>query len=644
MSQPLSIVSEPPPALKLADEEAAPVFDIRKLTHAQRIELLQRRDLVTALNGFLLSSKRPVGKTDFQIKQEFFALKIAAGEKCPAVRTLERWLTDWRESGELGLVDARWRQGRPEAKPEGDPFIDQVLKFYLTQRRWTKKLCFAMAVELAGPRGWHVPSYRTVCRTLDAIPAKTLALHRRGDKKFEASHGNYIARDYSGLASNQVWESDHRQFDVWVNAGTKERPELVRPWLTSWMDVRSRFIVGWTINPAAGDSGTILKAFRIGGDRHGFPESVRVDNGKDYDSYALQGLTKIQRRRMTRSCESLPVEAGLWPLLGIAVFHARPFNAKSKTIESWHRTIRLQFCPLWETFCGSSPEDRPADLQKHLDAGRAPMLDEFRMAFGDWIESYHHAGHEGDAMEGKSPAEVFAANLRGKRTVPQHVLDMICLRQTQPITVRRNGVEHNGLFYGAHNPKLMELEGKAKAVFLRVDDDDLSKVFVFRVDGSLICEAKCNERLPAAGATRQQLNAALADQRRAKRTIRDYCEIRSQVYDSPADLLHRKAAELRANPPAGSAPSPVSLVPIQTSIDASANRVRADAQAKKEWAEKEAAEEPGVFSYRRLKGFEPEPEPDLGPSMFEIMQARERRLNESRQQLAKDCPTERATA
>lgn len=552
---------DPAFAEKPAAAATAGDFDLNLLTDAQRSEFHRRLAIVTEFNDLCA---RAGGDFSRQQTLDSFLARLDAQGRPVGQRTLYRWLADFGHHGRRGLIDRRWQTGQETvtAGPH-DPFMDEMRRIFLTQRRCSKSLCYGMARMLGEERGWTIPSYSTACRVLAKISPQAAALARLGPKKFAGNRGGYIERDYSALQSNDFWESDHYQFDVWVIG---ETGELVRPWLTSWMDVRSRMLVGWQINSHAGNSRTILAAFIAGGQAHDFPKKVHVDNGRDYDSYQLNGLTKAMKKRR----QIADVLAGTWPLLGVEVHHALAYNAKAKTIERLHRTIVMRFCPLWETWCANSPTNRPEDLPAHIKAGKAPTLDEFRQAFTDWLAAdYHACVHAGDGQNGRSPAQTFAEELVSKRAIPAPQLEIARMYQTQPITVGRNGIGFGGLTWGRSNQSIIQAQGRQK--FLRLDDRDLSTAQVYDLDGKFYCLAALNARLPYGQASREALAQAQRQIAQDRKVLRQAAQVRTRAGDTLIDRLHRRAAALAPAAPTAQQPN---LSLIQTGLEAAASAVQ----------------------------------------------------------------------
>ncbi|MFJ7170196.1 Mu transposase C-terminal domain-containing protein [Streptomyces globosus] len=89
---------------------------------------------------------------------------------------------------------------------------------------------------------------------------------------------------------NHVWEADHVQAPLLVDADG----DLVRPWVTWFIDTATKVITGTAITPGVPSRASVLAALRAAvlredpyGPAGGTPEQVRVDRGKDFLSTAV---------------------------------------------------------------------------------------------------------------------------------------------------------------------------------------------------------------------------------------------------------------------------------------------------------------------------------------------------------------------
>ena len=169
------------------------------------------------------------------------------------------------------------------------------------------------------------------------IPEPVFILHRKGLNAFLSQCAPYIEKDFDSVAPGAVWIGDHHQCDCWI----QYRGRWVRPWLTVWMDMRSRCLVGVKVT-ASPNSTTILQALRDGIERFGLPDSVLQDNGRDYDCQMFTGTTKIKRiTKQVRTDE--PMAAGLYAMMGVGVQFALPYNAQARPSSDYSRRLRCNF-------------------------------------------------------------------------------------------------------------------------------------------------------------------------------------------------------------------------------------------------------------------------------------------------------------
>ena len=96
-----------------------------------------------------------------------------------------------------------------------------------------------------------------------------------------------------GTHRNAVWEADHVEVPVEVDAGG----QLLRPWVTWFVDVGTNAVCGTAVTPGAPSRESILAALRAAvatdepyGPPGGLPEHVRIDRGKDFLSQAVASV------------------------------------------------------------------------------------------------------------------------------------------------------------------------------------------------------------------------------------------------------------------------------------------------------------------------------------------------------------------
>ena len=529
-------------------------FDDRVLSADQRRELHLRKEILDQWK-IARAGGTALGFTSEQVTEQFVQRLDCERDIKLAGRTLYLWESAFRADGLAGLVDRRWMKSRNGASAgEGNEFHETLKGFFLTRRRLSKRTCWEMTMAKAEDNGWRTIEYRAACLYLDKIPEAVRIKNREGNDAYTARCEPSIERDYSTLHSNEQWVGDHHQFDVICNANGV----LCRAWLTAWMDMRSRLPVGWCIYAHDPNSNSILSALRSGILEHGVPEMVYVDNGKDFGSYVFHGSTKMQRRQGKVQLECNRI-TGVLNRLDIKSRFCWAYHGQSKPIERFFRTVEARFCLAFDTNCGRSPAHKPEGLEDRLARGMAPKLGDFISLFSRWLDTYHHAAHRGQGMNGRSPVEVFNSswNGHGKRTTSPHMLDLLLTRQTKDVTVHKNGVAYSGLHYGQNEPALIEWLGRK--VYLRIDERDVTSVSVWTPDDRFICLAQTNQRIPA-NAGHELLGEAIAGKKRHRKLVRDYHVQRPRLAeDLPERMIRAAAARL----PAASMTAPPENPPLK---------------------------------------------------------------------------------
>lgn len=438
--------------------------------------------------------------------QRAFCAAWAVQSGCTvADRTLREWDRRYREGGVSGLVP-QWRGPSRAEVPE--EFQKLFLTLYMQPQRPKLSTChdYTVCILRKDHPGVRAPSLSAVRRWVKAeIDPQVLTYARDGATAWRNKHCPYIERDFSMLRSNDVWESDHHEFDIWCKGPVKGKP--VRPWLTAWYDRHSRKFVGWHIFDGNPCSDTILLGFRRGVRTHGVPKALYIDNGKDYRSNAITGGRPggaEDLERDNRRVQSLCAQ------LDMAVTFALPYNARAKIIERAFETVKDRFGRFVEGFCGGSPAERPEKMPRWESL---PTVAKVAAAFEEWVElEYHRTPH---SETGVAPTELWAQDLEEKRTAPDELLRLALLKSTEPRVLRRNGVELRGLWYDA--PELRSLHGRK--FYLRYDPAAMGSVDLYDEEDRFVCTATNRAALDAS-ADHETVRRAIAEQRRLEKEVR----------------------------------------------------------------------------------------------------------------------------
>jgi hypothetical protein len=360
-----------------------------KLTRAQRDQITQRKQILDQWAD-RLKAGQVLGLSRNKVTASFLDNLLVQEDLRLSRATLYNWHTAYRSRGELGLLDGRSAAAAESAvEQRDDPFLEFVQRLFLNPRKLRLSDCLRAAEGMAAEQGWEVRSYKACQRHVNSLPRQLVVKLREGESAFVAKCEPYIERDYTSIDSNDIWCADDHRFDVMI----KHEGRFIRPILTGFEDLRSRMIVGWKIIPHDANAADGARGVRVGRPRA--RPAARCTSTTA--STTTAATCRASRSNSVAAASSPVASAARSTILSIPLTHAWPYHGQSKPIERAFRTVCDRFSKLWDTYCGNSPGERPEDLQRHLDTGKAPTLAEFTAAFSEWLaDSYHGVKHLGD--------------------------------------------------------------------------------------------------------------------------------------------------------------------------------------------------------------------------------------------------------
>lgn len=456
-------------------------------------------------------------------------------------RILQRQWKALQESGEAALVDGRGRHGNHK-KAVPDKVFDIFQYYYLDESQKSVRKCMELtelALKKDAPELLPLAASSTFARMITKeIPVPVLKYYRCGEKAFRDKCAPYIERTYDDLNSNDIWVCDNHTFDVLVNDGEHKKP--VRVYLTGFLDVRSRKMVGWyvTLNPC---SDATLFALRRGIERYGIPRRILSDNGREFLTFDIGGRGF---RKTVKTQEH--VAPTILDNLGIEFRTALVRNAKAKIIERAFRDVKEDFSRLFEGYTGGTVAERPERLKKTgKDAGNFTLLPEFVKYVDTYIEGYFNTRpHSGSGMNGRTRNEVYSACLVEKRTATREQLNLMMLRNTRMQTVQRNGVYLN--LYDCKvwfNSLELSYSYQGQKVYLRYNPDDLSEVRVYDEKDRFLCTAKQVAKL-SYFASKEEVAAAMKENRQLEKLVKHYKKAKDIQSEDAMRLVMEEAARL----------------------------------------------------------------------------------------------------
>lgn len=395
-----------------------------------------------------------------------------------------RWVPAFEAHGRDGLVDANDGRAR-----NGDTKIpDSARNVFLGW--WLDENCRSAAFAIRETRRWareegvELPkSDRPFYRLAERVKEFDKRAYRDGADK-PALIYPYLKRDYSSLKALALIESDHHQIDVGVRCDDEECRQVHFPWLTAWMDVRSRKVLSFELSIKDPNSLRILAAFRSAVELHGLPDAAYVDNGKDYRSSLGKHFWRDRAGRLIQSDQDDAYFENRFFALGVRVQFAQAYNAKAKLIERLFRTLIGEWQG-FDSYRGALGKRTKRAVRLHSNPKTLPTIHDLEVALKAALVEYHARPHRGRGMNGQSPDQVFYGTRIPPRTPDRLGWAQLFWRKIER-TVDRGWINIDGLSYRIA-ASYSELFGARVPVL--INPDDLSTILVLDQEGRFVCEA-----------------------------------------------------------------------------------------------------------------------------------------------------------
>lgn len=452
-------------------------------------------------------------------------------------RTLYRKWNTYIMEGEAALADGRGKHGNHNYKMTKEIF-DVFEYYYLNENKPSIKQCMRETALYFEGQEIELPCYTTFKRSAKKIPKAIKMYFREREKVFIDKCAPYIKRMYEDLESNDIWVADNHTFDIMVEKEGKP----ARVYLTAFMDVRSRKMMGWCVTDAPSSDATIY-ALKKGCEKFGVPRSIYTDNGREFLFHDLGGNGF---RKKKKNGEELKLPSILDDL-GIEFRTALPRNARGKGIERAFYTVKEHFSKLFESYTGGTILERPDRLKKMVKTMKGlPSIEEFIQYVDIYIEGwYNKQPHEGTGMKGKCPDEVFAENMITKRVLPKEKADLMFMRyaksNTGMLKVGKNGITLT--FYGKQlqywNEELWK-EYFGQNVYVRYNPEDLSNIRIYDEQKRFLCIAALKEELSYT-ASKQEVKKQQQQNRNAIKEVANYKAKKEMEQKDALTMLLEKA-------------------------------------------------------------------------------------------------------
>lgn len=303
----------------------------------------------------------------------------------------------------------------------------------------------------------ELPSYNTFWRRFDEQPSGVRAYFRHGA---DGLVDFWLYPPYEAPERNSVWQADHFELpnDVIADGCTTT---LVKPWLTVFVDDKSRKVMGWSLialpgrHPGADEvNATICDAVRIrlesGVEVGGVPRIVRWDNDRSFTAGSVVQLGSA----VGFECHAVPPYSG---------------HMKGK-VERFGRRVQEQFCVMQPGFTHGPKTYTGKDPFRDTPPLTATQM---RAKLELWFAEYDHTVHEG---HGKTPHAAWVADATPLRRATDSQLRSALLVATKTYKAhKRKGVHFDGQWW--QGAGMLDIVGRPVEIHHPINDDTFVEVY-----------------------------------------------------------------------------------------------------------------------------------------------------------------------
>ena len=468
----------------------SPTLTTAIMDDKRRYQALARADLVCQYIGW----QRRHGATKIQKGEFIVAYKAGAWPKLleevgpVSWQTLERWKLEQERSGSvLSLADKRGvtHKGRTMLTEEHKPVI---LGHVLNPNGANVSQCVREVQKKFQATGLASPSEPTIRRFVKQYMTECFdewTLFREGKKAWNDKCAISLLRDWNLVQVGDVVIGDGHTLNFeTINPATGKPTRMT---IVLFYDGASNCPLGWEIM-ATENTASISAAFRRTCIMLGkFPRVVYLDNGRAFRAKFFKGCPDFEQAGFL----------GLYRDLGCSVIHAWPYHGQSKPIERFFGTFHDM--EVWmPSYTGNDIAHKPARMKRGEDlhrqlytklGGRPLTEEETLVQVARWFAEYATRPQYRTHLHGRTPGDVFMEG-RGEGLSPQDMQKLtLFMMQKEVRTITKDGIKVNGRLYWHE-----KLYSRRHPVLVRYDEHfNPYTVYVYTLDGDLLCEAKDRE-------------------------------------------------------------------------------------------------------------------------------------------------------
>jgi len=396
------------------------------------------------------------------------AYSLGRKGKLPSRSTIHNWLKKYQESGREGLLNTYTGRVRQDYGWE-----HLAIQLYNIP---SKPAYTSVAIKLREEYGFDSATNSAVSRYLKSLPAtlNESSPLRLGKKYHALNRGKYVERSTDNVLVGEIYEGDGHTVDCYVahpNTGKPYRPEL-----TVWIDIRSKYIVGWYLSEAESSHTTLFALSHALLSNDHVPAWVHIDNGSGFVAKSLSDKS-----------------VGFYSRFDISVCRAIAGNSKGKgLVEGWFRPFRDRHDKFFNggiDYCGAdmAPEiNRQLSIEIKKGNRQLRPLTEYTESVKRYIDRYNSRPQK--SLDNKSPSDLWTT----LENVPVEMHDAAVIRPSVIRKARRHRVYLHNRSY--EHEVLAHYDRREIEVQYDLHNDD--RVWVYDDKHRLICIAHLKNKNP----------------------------------------------------------------------------------------------------------------------------------------------------
>lgn len=496
-----------------------------KTTAKRRLEIVQR---VEELSRHGLNKTKAVEAIVTGLRREARAAGAEADVSESSVYAWFRAIRSVAPADRIAYLAPNYmgRSAGAECSPEAWQFYRD---YYLSLSRPTPAATYRKTTEAGEPRGWVIPSDKTLARWMETRVSRAIRILMREGEDALRREMPWIDRDETTFHAMEAVNVDGHKWDVLADWGDGGKPE--RPMMIMIQDIFSRRVLGWRLCRSE-NANSVRMVFAHVFHTYGIPRLCFFDNGRAFASKWLTGGTPNRYRFKVREDD----QVGLLTQMGVEVHFTTPYSGQSKPIERAFRDLEENIAtqPAFRgAYVGNNPRYKPADAGTH-----AVPIDEFERIVADGILR-HNARLKRDTRAcarrlsfDQAFEASYAKALVTMPTAEQLRQAMLCV---EGVTVRQNGegVVLAGNRYWAD----FLIEHVGEKIAARFDADDLhAGLHLYTLPGVYLGFARCQDPVGFANAEEGRERKRL--QRKLAKSVKEAARLERQLSDAElADLI-----------------------------------------------------------------------------------------------------------